>query len=858
MASVTDRRKSATRTATRDPLETKGQRANGGTIRLNVFANARDKVPTEHDLDWPGVCREIKKMASAVAGSRPPRTKAERKAFKTQLPAFNTGILAQPYNCDDNTEVLTALPIDVDHSGDLGATLERAEALGISTLIYTSPGHPDESGTDRFRVLVPLDAPLAPGEVKHARKALAEMLGVGPGQGVERADAVSQVFFAGQIAGDDPRDCYETQGAPVSTAALVSAKLTEAWPSAKAAKSVKALDRLGIEDADERTKALLDALAEHWEAPGESSQRRQVLRALGGYLARRGWTDEQIAAVGRGLDTERPERDRIALMVECARSTRESDGGTGAGWSGLAEWNPQAAAVIESVAKDPLEPAGFVGCWDEWWRKAYAPGGWVHKSRERARKMKRPTMKSTDALAKAGTAGTEPGDDEAPEIPLILRSREDATFLLLWEGDDRGYRKVAEKNLRLRIKELGFDQAFVSLRDDKNRPRTPESLFEEYGATYLHTSHAFANPLSTYDTGGDGRVMIGYPAPSIAARFDADADEWLRALAGQHYDRLCVWIASCAQRHINRLAACLIVVGKADCGKSMLGHAVARLWGSDPVAAKMLVANFNSDLLKNPILVDEEAQLFGSGDLSTKKFRDEIQSSGRSVEAKFKERVPLIGALRLIVPCNSIADLRFTDVGGPAVIEAVADRILLVDATAREAGCKAALAKLRPEGGYVVDLDRIAAHMTWITEKTELPTERFIGSGGGVSEGAILAGHVDETIDVWESFRDWLAGTGVGGLWSARNEGLALDTGALAASLEKAGRGWDRKRVRAAAAPFKVRDLRPKLKGGDQPRLWVLDAMRLADALGLDAGELERLESRLEEGTAREHLGPLR
>lgn len=362
-------------------------------IRLNVFSSAYDKVPTEYDLEWAEVCELLGDMITSEA------------LDKRKLPAFSCALLREPYNTNENVVSLGALPIDVDQC-DGAAVIEKIEGFGFAALVYASPSDPNPDGSRRLRVLVPLTEPLDPAHVEHARFALAELLGIGPGQGVETAKASSQIMFTGKIKGTPDRDFATFGGMPVSTTALTGAKLKDTWSNRKTAAKVKALERLGIEDPDDRTIALLESLAEHWEEPGEATQRRQVLRALGGYLARRGWTDEQIAAVGRGLETERPEADRLALMVECARDTRASDGDVGAGWSGLVEWSPKAAASIESVAKDPLEPTGFVGIWDAWWRAQYArPGSWVNRARER--------RESPDPLATAGTAGTEtkPGTD---------------------------------------------------------------------------------------------------------------------------------------------------------------------------------------------------------------------------------------------------------------------------------------------------------------------------------------------------------------------------------------------------------------------------------------------------------------
>lgn len=797
-------------------------------IKFNRFANAYTKAPAEQtETDWAGLCSRLERLA---------KTTAKRGADKRTLPAWTAADMAEAYNNDANTRALTALPIDVDTAPD--ELIEVLKASCLNLFVYTSPSDPNPDGTRRLRIVANLSRPIAPAEVEHARLALAEHLGIGPGQGVESAKAVSQVMFAGRLHGTPPRDTWCFDGDALDVDSLLATPLTAKWKRADRgkAKAVKALDRVGHEDADERTAALLEALAEHWEAPGEATDRRSVLRAMGGYLARRGWTDEQIAAVGRGLETDRPERDRIALMVECARSTRASDGETGAGWSGLASWNPDAAALIESHAKDPHEPADFVGIWSKAWAAAYArEGSWVNRGRERreleATKFAPPTTET----------------DDGTDVPLLLHDRQFGLLDLLWEGDENGYRVIAPNAIKMRVRELGY-QTLIPLRDDKGRARPLSALLDEQGSTFWNTSYTFTQGLTTFDPSGDRSVTVGFRVPLVPARFDRDVDAWLRALGGEHYDRLAVWVASCAQPSIRRLASCLVIMGRADSGKSMFGHAVGQLWGGRPVAASRMIDDFNSDLRLNPILVDEEAQLFGSRKLSTKKFRDEVQATSRSIQYKGKERVPLLGAMRLVVSCNEMSDLKFVDLGGPSVIEALRDRLLVVDARPRKEACAEALARLRPDPlDHKVDLARVTSHMAWLCETITLPAERFLGAGGVDSETAILAGHVDDTIDVWERFRCWLDSGSEAGPWYSIPEGLGVDTAALAEALAETGRGWSHAQIRAALAPFHSGDSRPRLPDGSRPRLWHLDVLRLAGALGLTTDDLSALEQRLDD-----------
>ncbi len=338
-------------------------------IRLNVFASAYDKAPAaQDDLLWQDVAREIEILAQREAPALTPR---DPKREKELLLAFNFCELVEPYNVNANVAEMTAMAIDVDRCN----VLELSRALqdwGVESLVYGSPSD-DATKHDarRVRVLAPLSRPLAPDEVKHARRAFAEAIGIEPGQGVEGAEAVSQVMFVGRLAGTPERFIGRTHGATVDADELVGADLTHDWKPIAPSTDLAPLPGLADVSPDVRTAALIQAMAAHWEAPGEASDRRQTLRGLGGYLARRGWPDEQIAAAVAQLPTARPEAERVRIAIECARQARLDPDNT-AGWSTLAGWSPQGAQAIESVAKHPLEPHDFAGVWSDYWANYYA------------------------------------------------------------------------------------------------------------------------------------------------------------------------------------------------------------------------------------------------------------------------------------------------------------------------------------------------------------------------------------------------------------------------------------------------------------------------------------------------------
>ena len=324
-------------------------------IRFNTFKDAFTKKPVERDMTWPQFCSAIQRLAARTV---PADDRAERKK---QLPALNTVKLSKPHNENANVEHLTALPIDVD-SGDLAGTVERAEKLGLAALFYESPSSPNADQSDRFRVVVPVDAPIAPEGVKHARKALAELLGVGPGQGVEHADAASQVFFMGGFEGDPERWVFDTAGRPASTEYLTQAKLRHDWrlqpgssntPKAKRDHS-GAVDHSPIGELRERDEAVLAALLELHAAPGEDTDRRMRLRATGAYLAQRGRGEAAIAAIVSRIPTRRGPARSVAEAIDGARDENRGVPNV-AGWDRLNTLNPDAADRLDRACDDHFD-----------------------------------------------------------------------------------------------------------------------------------------------------------------------------------------------------------------------------------------------------------------------------------------------------------------------------------------------------------------------------------------------------------------------------------------------------------------------------------------------------------------------
>ncbi len=708
-------------------------------------------------------------------------------AVKGGLPAFAPAAFTGDVRTKETCERVTAYAGDHDHETEesWAAAVAKLEALGLAWFAYGSPK--DGLIGVRRRLLVALSRDVTPKESKRLRAIVPALLGLTPDQSTVGDE--SRLFYLGTIDNAIPYFDGSPSGAQTIDVDALLAAHPEDTRKSKAASS-----RFGAysEHVDRKCPAGRSP-ADHALALARGSA--PAVQGESGHTTLFNLACDLVCGLGVAP------ADALALL-----------------WL---EFNPRC-----------------VPPWEDHERKDFD-----RKVSEAEHCEREPGYLLPDAAAPSSSAPAYSPPSTTTD-PIFLRSR-DGYVTLMFEGDEHGHRPIADKIITTRVIEKGWESSFVPLKDSKGREFRTDELLREHGATYVRTAYAFASTRTHYDRAGEGRVTVGYPRSELAPRFDADADAWLRALGGEHYDRLAVWIASCAQAHINRLSACLILMGRADVGKSMFGHAVARMWGQTPPPLSLTVVQFNSDMLRCPILVDEEAQLFGSKALSTKRFRDMVQAPMRSVESKGKERCELYGALRAVVSCNGCSDLRFSDLGGPAVIEALRDRMLVIDAADRAEACRLPLVRLRSPGAYTVDLDRVAGHMAWLCVNITLPTERFLGAGGNVTQGAILAGHVEEYADLWQSFRDWIDGPGGGDVWSTHGDKLCVNAPKLAETIESSGQRLDLRAVRAGLAPVHVGELRPRTNG--RPRLWVLNSESVSESLALDTEARAVLAERLAE-----------
>ena len=424
--------------------------------------------------------------------------------------------------------------------------------------------------------------------------------------------------------------------------------------------------------------------------------RHEIIRALAGYLARRGWDAESIADVAMQLPSDQPasraRQARLAAEQACA-------GKLTIGWDALERrLGPALSQRLADVARAPSEPVDWyrTGCaWSDWWARVLPRLEQRQQAREKA---------------------------SGPRLVLhdgrVWIQQSDGTY---------GPRKpVRVSDLLVALKPYGWDT-----RDARGKQLPASQILQDWSEHAQDVEYRFDARGVAWD--GARRVLVhGHRPPNIDPKFDADVNDWLTALFGDGLPAVHRWIASCSQDHIaTRTSACLVLIGSAGIGKSVLAISLARLWGTrSPVKLRDVCSRFNGPTVETPIVLDDECEFLQRGEMTSQEFLERIQARDRKIEYKGQEKFALIGCQRVIVTANDSGSLRFRKIRGRRSIEASADRMSW-HTRADVSAAKDALQRLRQGGAHDIDLTRVCGHLAWVQAVTNLDiSERFVGAWG--------------------------------------------------------------------------------------------------------------------------------
>lgn len=365
---------------------------------------------------------------------------------------------------------------------------------------------------------------------------------------------------------------------------------------------------------------------------------------------------------------------------------------------------------------------------------------------------------SDDGAPYAKGALLPPPPDDYSHLPVLVQN---AGRYWLRPRDSDDYRRQCNSEIDLRV--------YINKHYDGHEIHggTVLSKIEHIGL-FSHpvasVVSCYYQPKVTYDPETEILVQGLRTDETLLAQEDAAVEAFLAAFAGERLQDVKQWIAGCRPDRLTAPSRALAVVGRKGLGKSLFAHALARIWNQPAVRAEVLCARFNGDLARCPIvLADEELPkgMTGEG------FRTTIQERRHSIEPKGKERNTLEGAIRLVIAINGLDKLHLLGTKGADDIEAIADRLCIIQVPPERADlCKQLTDALMLKDGSTVDVARMARHFLYIQATVEPAKGRFIGAQEDASASAVtLAGELDAIPELFDLLRDFF--TAAGG-WAKR------------------------------------------------------------------------------------------
>jgi hypothetical protein len=522
----------------------------------------------------------------------------------------------------------------------------------------------------------------------------------------------------------------------------------------------------------------------------EKGKKHAIAFAVGGWLRQRGWNSSDVVRLVEALPSSNP-RARVKDAVDGYKALNDH------GWNALkAAVGEHAAAELDAVAANPKRAERAAA--------EAAAADVVAAMAAAAVVLPPPPAPAPPPATAAGPTLVPPPLPPGAGMPPIVGDVRGSQFWIARGADY--FTPVSKSMLPARVREAGHrsyddkgNEKKIKADDIAAAAVIAEKVVRDFAATGIQW------------VGAERAIVQGYQLPRIAPAFDARVDAWLRALTGPRHDYLAQWFATCSQENINALAACLVLVGGTGIGKTLVATLAARMWGaSAPVPLAHAIDKFNSTITKCPIVLDDEAARMKQGDVATSDFREMLSSRERTYEPKGVDKRELRGCQRFVITANSFSDLKFSDVGALDVVEALADRLLVIPC-GRSEEVRQALEALRLPGTDDVDIARLDSHVAAIVANTQLATRRFLASPGrndAAARHAVLDGLVQQYPELFDRALDAIDR----GEFTANNEpppmfvqsGLLWVRGDRAGDTGASGRPLSARDVYRALAPWEL------------------------------------------------------
>ncbi len=583
------------------------------TFSFTSYRNSQDtagEIETAPWADWQGLF-----SVHAVRGVPEDSTRPKILDMKKNGPAIILGPVDGPRK-KGNVRELHALALDLDHSTEDELVGILRNLLSFTYAAWTTHRHGSEAAAPfpRFRVILPLAAPLSPQEHTRAWGGLNRMIG---GANDPATKDASRLHFLPSTFDSTKALTYKNDGRFLSLEDLhpfmlppeleaIGRKITHGMRKDDPLKEAALALWTGRPFACEPQRHDTVLTLTMWLAKQNRTISEPVLRSL--FFASLFYMAAQSSTA--------PTHDEVWTAYQGAVEKVDVKGVPGRGITPYSAAELEAIAAANGCSVEQLEKR---------WILVLDGSGWF--------------------LTDKGYMGPCSWRD----MPLGMSQYLARAPVRLVEPTKTGfrYRAVADvlREHGTKVKKVVCDMMHDVTRFDEENQAVLEAVFP--------------------------------PRKDLIPTYSPEIDGWLKTLGGKHYEKLVDWL-SVAPDLTKILCAIYFDGPKGAGKTLFAHGVAKIWSDGSPAEIKCLLKEFNADLLRNPLVLGDEEIPRQQYQSATTILRSELSVTSRTLKRKYLPEADLKGAIRIILTANNELLLESRDVMSAADLDATAQRFLYI------------------------------------------------------------------------------------------------------------------------------------------------------------------------------------
>lgn len=241
--------------------------------------------------------------------------------------------------------------------------------------------------------------------------------------------------------------------------------------------------------------------------------------------------------------------------------------------------------------------------------------------------------------------------------------------------------------------------------DGQERTKSRAAILQSYASIARSVVHDMTAPRGGWDAKTD-TITFAAAVPVVDPIYHEDVAKWLATLDSHLTDAISV-----VPKH-DRMLQAIVLIGPASAGKTLIANGIGHIYGSAPISGDVASAQFNSDMIRQPIIFMDERPSKAYKEEGTTLIRRFQTEYSRRLDEKFRARVRLDGFPRLIIAANNMDVLKTNEDMSQDDRDAFSERLLVIDMAVGKPYLEA-FGKERIQAEWL-DGRRLAQHFLWL------------------------------------------------------------------------------------------------------------------------------------------------